>query len=668
MLALAGLLFTACSDNDAVVGNDPKPGEVLPEGYVALNINLPTTSGTRAENDDFADGLSTEYYVNDCALLFFQGTKEDDATFLCAQSFTAKETSERGDDTTFEDGDTTKDDNDKDGDLPKPDGITTSYLLAAQISGLEAGKNLYAVAALNYSQFMEVTATGEVTIKKDLTNPSENVTLSKTMTFNDIRKYVAKTTLNNRLARLIGQTSTTDETPKYFFMTNAVMSVAPGGKTSNKPAYNDIFQLAQLNPMKVYATPDLARRNPAGEIFVERIAAKATLNLASTNNVMTDGINGLKVTSITWAIDNMEPDTYIFRYPGTESDQIYWDYTSASNATTVSNQKYRFISGASTLHIVDEIDASERDYYRTYWCFDPHYTDASVVYDPENTTNNTMLPATTSAFGAIGQDKPQYCTENTFNVLAQSYKNTTRAIIKVKVEYEDEQGETQTEFYSINNNQTIYTESDVKSHLETIIIEDVNVRIALNEALKEGQSYDWENGDNYEDYFEFVYIVDNNTNKLTIDEVRFKAGTKFEDSEDLTTALSTVVEHVNSDYVVYKYSGEMYYEARFMHFGDELTPWDADEYGDPAPAGGSTAAAYPANGSTTAEMNYLGRYGMVRNNWYDVEITEFTKFGSPTNPAGKFENPNTPDDDLKDNIAVRIHVLSWAKRGQQWGF
>ncbi len=59
---------------------------------------------------------------------------------------------------------------------------------------------------------------------------------------------------------------------------------------------------------------------------------------------------------------------------------------------------------------------------------------------------------------------------------------------------------------------------------------------------------------------------------------------------------------------------------------------------------------------------------MVRNNWYDVNITAFNKLGSPVDPTGNVSNPSTPDDNVEAYISVKIAVLSWAKRLQNWSF
>lgn len=115
--------------------------------------------------------------------------------------------------------------------------------------------------------------------------------------------------------------------------------------------------------------------------------------------------------------------------------------------------------------------------------------------------------------------------------------------------------------------------------------------------------------------------------------------------------------------------GISYYTIRIKHFGDDLTPWHSWEKTQGEP----TMSPEPVVGNVyptgTAENhrndNYLGRYGVLRNNWYEIEVGKISRLGavSPEN----LSNTKT-DDELDEYIAFQIHVLSWAKRTQTWNF
>ena len=88
--------------------------------------------------------------------------------------------------------------------------------------------------------------------------------------------------------------------------------------------------------------------------------------------------------------------------------------------------------------------------------------------------------------------------------------------------------------------------------------------------------------------------------------------------------------------------GVTYYIARIKHF-NELTPWTAGE------------------GYGTANDKYLGRYGVLRNNWYDLSVTSISGLGYPDVPEVK---PTVSDDENEQYINVEVKILDWAKRSQ----
>ena len=98
--------------------------------------------------------------------------------------------------------------------------------------------------------------------------------------------------------------------------------------------------------------------------------------------------------------------------------------------------------------------------------------------------------------------------------------------------------------------------------------------------------------------------------------------------------------------------GYAYYTILIKHFGDELTPWNPST---------KTTESYP---DTDNEKNWLGRYGVLRNNWYLLEVTGVAAIGASTPGELDVNNDNTPDDNLKRYISCKINALSWAVRKQ----
>ena len=708
-LAIAGMLFTACSDKDLAAGEVGSQGEGLPDGYMSLSLNLPTTPTQRASNDNFDDGLNTEYMVNDCALLLFEGTAngtEDEARLLSAQSIVLPT-----------------------GIPGQSEGnITTTYKATAKVENFNNnGTNkLYALALLNYREVMSID-NGFPTFKSVVKGGDGKLTKGSTMA--DLRKLVINANL-----------TTHGGTTNYFFMTNAVLSKAIGGYATTAPTANDVVQLAEMDPTKIKEKMSEAEEDPAGEIFVERAVAKATLKVknlgASTDDAA--NVNGLKIKSVRWTIDNREPSSFIVRNPGsskvaegaTTSELAYVGYSSGYFAQQGAPY-YRFVGNAKLYGGTTIGDPTGTEQvYRTYWGLDPQYDDTAEGMLPKYNEETGELE---DALGYVSAGTtPLYCYENTFNVENQTYRNTTRAVIEVTLD------DTQ-EFYTINNGPERYIddvdepqdgpkltgEQKATSHVITYICNKSAVVNAFKEALRP-TGVQWPVN---EESVDVTFARDEVTGqyKVTeiavsqkvIDEIAKNKNTEEENKseyfdDDVTAdqindliGAESIIEEVNKEYVVRQYKGGvMYYEARFKHFAGstpnvtdpyaDLAPWNVknelNENYDPTVEGskeytyennwegkiqsGDVTKSYPEgklDGYKDPEVNYLGRYGMVRNNWYDVEVTAFNKWGFPADPSGQvtnkdFDEPDTPDDSINDYISARIHVLSWAKRLQQWGF
>lgn len=84
-LAVIAAMTASCSSNNDLVNGGNGSGEnETGASYASITINLPTTSGTRAANDDFNEGTTSEYAVNDATLLIFQkdGTSENKYKYI----------------------------------------------------------------------------------------------------------------------------------------------------------------------------------------------------------------------------------------------------------------------------------------------------------------------------------------------------------------------------------------------------------------------------------------------------------------------------------------------------------------------------------------------------------------------------------------------------------
>lgn len=636
-LAAVGLLFGACSSNNDEANTSQGAGVSNTDGgFIAVNINLPSApsaSVTRALNDVYDDGLASEYAVKTAILMLFDGSSEDGATWVKDIDILAQ----------------LEKYNDVDN-----DNITTSYQVVSQLDNAITN-NLYGLVLLNYGG---IYTPGTHT----LTTSTGTSVISSSTTFADIKALV------------FGDFAAQATSTNGFFMTNAILTTDKSVQSS-APVAGNIHILENLTKT-VYDTEAEARTKPAGSIFVERAVAKATLSYTATEIAST---TPLTISSVKWAINNTEPTSYLVRKAHTAS----LGYSSGA----FSSPYYRFVGntaiGTTTIQPVTS-------YYRTYWCEDPNYsTAATTLVRPADAT------AAEAALKATGTSNPQYCNENTFNVQHQTYENTTRAIVKVVTS-----GGT---FYTDNGENEQYTLDAINTKVLSVFINDSKFYNSIKDKLKAGQSLTLT-----ADMFNVTWGTKNATTGViavtgvTVNEsaagwdwtndAKWTAGTEADRKTEVSTAIAAsgiqddAVTGANVLHKVLEYTGGVvYYEARFEHFANtayekslgtfsestalaqgDLAPWNCWETTD-KPTAGNVSASYPG---TNAEQNYLGRYGMVRNNWYDVNITAFNKIGLPVDPSVTVSNPDTPDDKIEDSkyISVKINVLSWAKRTQQWSF
>ena len=135
--------------------------------------------------------------------------------------------------------------------------------------------------------------------------------------------------------------------------------------------------------------------------------------------------------------------------------------------------------------------------------------------------------------------------------------------------------------------------------------------------------------------------------KVTITKMTLTDGTTDKEvtAADLTTFKPTIKVNEFKD-------GYAYYTILIKHFGDELTPWNPST---------KATESYPG---TDNEKNWLGRYGVLRNNWYKLEVTGVAAIGASTPGELNVNHDTTPDDNLKRYISCKINALSWAVRKQ----
>lgn len=386
-------------------------------------------------------------------------------------------------------------------------------------------------------------------------------------------------------------------------ITNSMTSTVNGFYMANatKVIATTTSTLVPIDKSKVTTTESAAQ--PAATIYVERGVGKVTMTPFSQMNVT--GIEGDKVTITAWDLDVTNKKSYpVHNVDNYDSYDQYWGEVWKTD---------RFSSGHSAFN-------------RAHWGIDPNYS--NVSNDKEYTDEFNYKARVYDFSNAGNASAPKYCLENTFS-LGHMYQNQTTRVI-MKATYIPKGFTEGTTFYMIDGKSGYFTEATLKTQIETAITNAgytaADFNVSLNALKAAGK-----------------HIV-------AAEDITKKSGTQDVDATFLTKVNAQLGLSDEKKISTYK-EGVSYYIARIKHFGDGLTPWPAtdgnkDTYGT----------------GEEAKKRYLGRYGVVRNNWYELTVNKVTNPGSPDVPT---VNPDTPDDEGdKYYVNCTVKILSWAKRVQ----
>lgn len=480
------------------------------------------------------------------------------------------------------------------------DNITTTTKITQKInSGLADGtKSFYAIVVLNNN--------GTLTV--DDTNA--------TLKVNDVDFPPTKKISDLQSLELTKEASSFNAAG--FLMMNAPLSSVKGG--TDAPSSATISVASKIDKDHIYATEALAKANSSASIYVERALAKVDVTASKPTGNLDDAPT-VPYSVKGWVLDNTNKKTYYLRNTSNSSEWL-----SLKTTSTVPTKPYRFVG--------DNPMESGVSLYRTYWAKDPNYSTTPSTLSTDFSTIGNKAPAALKNLG-----DHDYCLENTFDVPNQNQDVTTRVIVAAQLQND---GKT---FYIVNDDEAhLLTSDGMKNAVKAAFLYNTDVQAWLKALLNSSESIN-------EDDLEVADITAAGNNKPTI---TFTAASATKFTSGTTPAFTAEIQAISDAIKVATYkNGISYYPVRIKHFGDELTPWKKTETPGPTVSSG----AYP---TTNRAENYLGRYGVLRNNWYNIDVTGIKKLGSPVVP----EVTGDPDDEMAAYISVKINVLSWAKRTQ----
>ena len=552
-MAVMATALVGCSSNDNLApdgkDNVGKPGEA----YASFTINLPTTSGTRADDPkpgtpSFDEGAAKEYEVKNGTILIFD---KDGKFVTSAQLGTMNPWTP-----------------------VKTDGVTTAAITTVQLSGVSVGGNYQALVLLN----------------------------------NDVDATTSKVTLPTT-----GETYA--EWSKNTLMVNAEKYASTDGIfMANAPKYTGTSTepTTLVKVANVCASREEAQAKAATTVYVERGLAKVTMQNFT--------INGYTVAEGTYKNDKVEIKN--------------WQLDVTNKSTFPVHQTGDLSTGFTAIWSTPRFyDGGNKSFKRVYWGVDPNYSGATLQ-NLAACKKAFMMIDKDDITGKTGNDHPQYCLENTFDLANMMQGQTTRVVFKAVYTPNALARTTEKTFYKIGNNTAIWAKANLEKQIHTVAVTAMGITDADEQA-------------------KYVVKLDATGNNISgaagqhlIKAENITYTGKASDSKVTETVVNTINEKLGLSEVagIATYlDGVTYYIARIKHF-NELTPWTAGE------------------GYGTENGKYLGRYGVLRNNWYDLSVTSISGLGYPDVPEVK---PTVPDDENEQYINVEVKILSWAKRSQQ---
>lgn len=645
-------LMASCSADD-IIGRTDTVDTLRADGYLRMCITMPSARDSRAANDDFENGLPAEYAIHSAYLFLFEGDTDDEleAKFHSAYKISAVSTE------------------------VNPDGSQITTTTTRVVRRLDNGKDdfrkkkHFALIFFNAEDFVKISG-DELTVRvgdQEIKSVQEPSAFKQHMTLEQFLQLERKITDPDALNPFISRT-------KGFFMCSAPLLDKPGGPSSNQTglASGSVHYTCPVSD-KIYDTEREAQANPAAACYVERAVAKVTmqeklkndqLEIPNLDIVTVDAKGHLQSTTtkpkcklVGWMLDNTNMRSYLVRNYDTQ-----WN-TLKTNSTTPTNG-LRFVC--------EKPVASQSERYRTYWAKDPNYStdgaihanDLNQLYTDKDilSASDNPVPSASDPFPmGFGPNFPQYCFENTFDVANQTQDQTTRIIAKIQIDNE----QTDKDFYVVNNDfYQLYTKEalEAKFHVDSLIkaaiANNPNIKQAYEEAIAKkypGVSPSAHPLSPVNCYYKQEVAADG-LYRITSVWVNLAKGEDIFGVKDELSS-TTWEKELGFNLNIKKFTkGIAYYPIRIKHFGDDLTPWDEYEYRSVRP---TPSTIYPGTEEERAN-NYLGRYGVVRNNWYDVSIRSISSLGDPIIPK-----PTTKADDELDNfIQVQINILSWTLRPQ----
>lgn len=425
---------------------------------------------------------------------------------------------------------------------------------------------------------------------------------------------------------------------EFFFMTNSAQT--DGTVLASVQTHRTETE-AKASPSNVYVERAVAKVSVVG---VDNNAADGkgtwsgwTYTIPNNNNNIAQVYQGDQITFDSWALDVTNKKTFPARKFNEDWAKNTYEIDYGGGV-----ERNRFVGNVPYTNFGKN---EGNKGYRTFWAEDPNY-DVDATYTNTGTSTSPEDQKVTKDYQENSEDfkyrtdltkdwndsnhfmsnesgaivaSHDYCLENTFDVTHMKQGVTTRILFKAHyVPKTLTSLGANDNWYMLGNSGTPLTEDDLREAVAKALATTKDMIALTDEAKKAGAKGI---------AGEFFQNGNHNLTDVEVNKVKAAYGATFTTYE----------------------KGMCYYVARIQHFGNDFTPWD-----------GKTDYTKDANSS----KKYLGRYGVVRNNWYQMTLNTVSGPGTPDIP----EIPNTPDDEQNYYLSTTVRIMDWAVRKQSLDF
>lgn len=421
-----------------------------------------------------------------------------------------------------------------------------------------------------------------------------------------------------------------------FMMTNSVYYT---GNNNDEPwkdtdfAQNIEKSIGTVTKDNVYEKGTADKDKKVFTVYVERVCSKVTFAVSGANNSfeIKDAEDATEVqgtvTVKAWGLNLLNTKYYpvkqlaaMFKYGVDGNDYSSWP-TSKLTWNNAGN-------------------------YRSFWAVDPNYSgDGSYLADFTETPFSNLKALATTGTNAL------YCLENTFSNNGQDQDETTSVVVLAQFLLKSATAPVNVVAYGSKGDIPVYYSEDdflkkaladkLKDTYYTTTDEPKEPLEASDFELKAVSSEETVLGPAASGTSATEAIGYKSALKIALkDEVTivYDADGNVKEKDELITELTTGL----SEYTVYV-DGYCYYSIPIRHFTDSEVSL--------------------TNSTEINKNSQLGRYGIVRNHVYNVNINSIKALGKPVTDNTP-EVPDKPDDKFEFLMDASINVLSWAVRNQ----